>query len=168
LSLFRSSRSQAKIVFCLLTGLAVSVSLVCIYVAPRYGALAEEVAIVPLFLTEWIGAAWYRRRLGGRQWERRVVIAMGVSGALGGLGALAAMMPWTEWPSIGNVALWSFWLVIGSVLFGVAAVPLMWLGDRRLLRIRVKRRNRTSGTHHPKDPPADASAAAPGSQLPHN
>jgi hypothetical protein len=166
MSLFRSSRSQAKIVFGLLTGLAVSVSLVFIYLAAGYGSLAEEAAIVPLFLTEWIGAAWYRRRLGGRQWRRRVVIAMGVSGALGGIGALAAMMPWTEWPSLGSVALWSLWLVIGSILFGATAVPLMWLGDRRL-RIRVKRRYRTSGSHHAKDPATDTSADGPGSQLPH-
>ena len=69
---------------------------------------------------------------------------MAASGALGGIVALAAMMSWNEWPSLGNVAIWGSALVVGSALFGLSAVPLMWLADRRLLRIKLKRRHRTS------------------------
>jgi hypothetical protein len=151
MSLFRSTRTQARVVFALLTGLAVAVSLVLLYIAPRFGPLATEVAIVPLFLTAWIGAGTYRRRYGGRLWQPRVAIVMAASGALGGILALATMMSWTEWPSLGNIAFWSAALVVGSVLFGASTVPLMWLSDRRLLRIKIKRRHHTSGSHPPKD-----------------
>ncbi|GEM_PF-5853991 len=142
--LFRSSRTQAKIVFGVIAGLAVAVSLIGIYLAPALGTFAVEIAIVPLFLTMWIGAAWYRQRFGGRQWQWRVAVAMAWSGALGAVEALAAMMPWTEWPSAGSVLRWTMSVVIGSAAYGVACVPLMWLADRRLHRIRVKRRHRTS------------------------
>jgi hypothetical protein len=154
-SLFRSSRTQAKIAFGIITGLAVAVSLVGMYLAPALGTYAVEIAIVPLFLTMWIGAAWYRQRFGGRQWQRRVAVAMASSGALGAVEALAAMMPWTDWPSVGSVLRWTTWVVIGSATYGVACVPLMWLADRRLLRIRVKRRHRTSAG-------ADAAQASSG------
>ena len=143
MSLFRSSRTQAKIVFGIITGLAVAVSLVG-SLAQALGTFAVEIAIVPLFLTMWIGAAWYRQRFGGRQWQRRIAVAMASSGALGAVEALAAMMPWTDWPSVGSVLRWTTWVVIGSAAYGAACVPLMWLADRRLLRIRVKRRHRTS------------------------
>lgn len=153
MSLFRSSRTQAKIVFGIITGLAVAISLVAIYLAPGLGTFAVEIAIVPLFLTMWIGAAWYRQRFGGRQWQRRVVVAMASSGALGAVEALIAMMPWTEWPSVGSVLRWVTWVVLGSAAYGAACVPLMWLADRRLTRIRVKRRRRTSaGTTVPPAP----------------
>lgn len=151
MSLFRSSRTRARVVFTVLTGLAVAVSLVLLYLSPRFGVFAVEAAVVPLFLTAWIGAATYRRRHGGSRWQPRLVIVMTASGALGGVVALAAMMSWTEWPSLGNIAFWGVALVAGSVLFGVSTVPLMWVADRRLLRIRIKRRRRTSGATPPKD-----------------
>jgi hypothetical protein len=161
-SLFRSSRTQAKIVFGITTGLGVAVSLMGIYLAPALGTFAVEIAIVPLFLTMWIGAAWYRQRFGGRLWQRRVAVAMASSGVLGAAEALAAMMPWTEWPSVGSVLQWTGWVVIGSAAYGVGCVPLLWLADRRLHRIRVRRRHRTSagaGT-----PPASPGGRASGSQ----
>lgn len=164
MSLFRSSRTQAKIVFGIIMGLAVAVSLVAMYLAPGLGTFAVEIAIVPLFLTMWIGAAWYRQRFGGRQWQRRVAVAMASSGALGAVEALAAMMSWTEWPSAGSVLRWTTWVVIGSAAYGVACVPLMWLADRRLLRIRVKRRHRTSaGAAAPPVSPASSSGSPSGS-----
>jgi hypothetical protein len=141
--MFRSTRSQAKGVFVVLTGVMVAVSLVLIDLAPRFGGLAEEVAIVPLFLTAWIGAAFYRRRFGGRFWQQRVPVVMAGAGILGGVGALVALMSWTDWPSIGSVFFWGTAVLLGSALFGVASVPLMWLSDRRLHRIRLKRRHRT-------------------------
>jgi hypothetical protein len=144
-SLFRSSRTQAKVVFVIITSVAVAVSLVGLSMAPGWGALAEEIAIVPLFLTMWVGAAWYRHRFGGRQWQRRVMVAMGASGALGAVEALVAMMSWTESPSVGSVFRWALWVVLGSAAYGTLCVPLMWLADRRLWRLRVKRRHRTSG-----------------------
>jgi multisubunit Na+/H+ antiporter MnhB subunit len=163
-SIFRSSRTQAKIVFGIVTGLAIAVSLVGLYLAPGLGTFAVEIAIVPLFLTMWVGAAWYRQRFGGRQWQRRVAVAMASSGALGAVEALAAMMPWTEWPSAGSVLRWTTWVVIGSAAYGVVCVPLMWLADRRLLRIRVKRRHRTSaGAAVPPVSPASSSRSASGS-----
>jgi hypothetical protein len=161
-SLFRSSRTQAKIVFGIITGLAVAVSLVGISLAPALGTFAVEIAIVPLFLTMWIGAAWYRQRFGGRHWQRRIVVAMATSGALGAVEALAAMAPWTDWPSVGSVVRWTTWVVVGSAVYGTACVPLMWLADRRLLRIRVKRRHRTSAGADapPASPPASPSGGA--------
>jgi hypothetical protein len=164
-SLFRSSSTQAKIVFGIITGLAVAVSLVGIYLAPAFGTFAVEIAIVPLFLTMWIGAAWYRQRFGGRQWQRRIAVAMASSGALGAVEALAAMMPWTGWPSVGSVLRWTTWVVIGSAAYGAACVPLMWLADRRLLRIRVKRRHRTSAGADapPASPPASPRGSPSGS-----
>jgi hypothetical protein len=36
--------------------------------------------------------------------------------------------------------------VLGSAVYGALCVPLMWLADRRLWRLRVKRRHRTSGS----------------------
>lgn len=162
MSLFRSSRTQAKIVFGIITGLAVAVSLVGISLAPALGTFAVEIAIVPLFLTMWIGAAWYRQRFGGRHWQRRIVVAMATSGALGAVEALAAMAPWTDWPSVGSVLRWTTWVVVGSAVYGTACVPLMWLADRRLLRIRVKRRHRTSAGADapPASPPASPSGGA--------
>ncbi|MFI5248929.1 MAG: hypothetical protein ACHQTF_03120 [Gemmatimonadales bacterium] len=166
MSLFRSSRTQAKIVFGIITGLAVAVSLVGISLAPALGTFAVEIAIVPLFLTMWIGAAWYRQRFGGRHWQRRIVVAMATSGALGAVEALAAMAPWTDWPSVGSVVRWTTWVVVGSAVYGTACVPLMWLADRRLLRIRVKRRHRTSAGADappalpPASPPASPSGGA--------
>jgi len=165
-SLFRSSRTQAKVVFGIITGLAVAVSLVTIYLAPGWGTFAEEISIVPLFLTAWVGAAWYRQRFGGRQWQRRIAVAMAASGALGGVEALAAMMPWTEWPSALSVIRWTIWLVLGSAVYGLACVPLMWLADRRLLRIRVKRRHRTSAGSGVKAAPPGGRASGPHSGPP--
>jgi hypothetical protein len=166
LSLFRSSRTQAKVVFGIITGLAVAVSVVGIDLAPGWGTLAEEISIVPLFLTAWVGAAWYRQRFGGRHWQRRIAVAMGTSAALGGVEALAAMMPWTEWPPLGSVIRWTFWLVLGSAAYGIACVPLMWLADRRLLRIRVKRRHRTTARTSVKPALPGGSASRPRSEPP--
>jgi hypothetical protein len=157
--MFRSSRSQAKAVFIALSGALVAVSLVLMYMAPRFGGLAEEVAIVPLFLTAWIGAAFYRRRFGGSLWQQRVPIAMGIAGALGGLGALIALMPWTDWPSVGSVLYWGTVVLVGAALFGAATIPLMWLADRRLHRIRLKRRHRTGRPADESDQPRAKSSS---------
>ena len=129
--LFRSTRTQAQVVFVVVTALAVAVSVVLLALALRYGALAEEVAIVPLLLTTWIGAAVYRRRFAGQRWWRRVGKAMATAGAVGGLAAVVALLPWTDWPDFGELVGWALLISVGALAWAACAVALLWLSDRR-------------------------------------
>jgi hypothetical protein len=129
--LFRSTRTQAQVVFVVVTALAAAASVVLLALALRYGALAEEVAIVPLLLTTWIGAAVYRRRFGGQRWWRRVGKAMATAGAIGGLAAVVALLPWTDWPDFGELLGWALLITVGSLAWAASAVALLWLSDRR-------------------------------------
>jgi O-antigen/teichoic acid export membrane protein len=130
--LFRSTRTQAQVVFVVVTALAAGVSVVLLALALRYGALAEEVAIVPLLLTTWIGAAVYRRRFAGQRWWRRVGKAMATAGAIGGLAAVVALLPWTDWPDFGEMVGWALLITVGAFAWAACAVALLWLSDRRL------------------------------------
>lgn len=129
--LFRSTRTQAQVVFVAVTALAAATSIVVLVLALRFGALAEEVAIVPLLLTTWIGAAVYRRRFAGQHWWRRVGKAMATAGAVGGLAAVVALLPWTEWPSFGELVGWALVIGVSAVAWAAMAVGLLWLSDRR-------------------------------------
>jgi hypothetical protein len=129
--LFRSSRTQAQVAFVIVTALAAAGSVVLLALAPRWGALAEEAAIVPMLLTTWIGAAAYRRRFGGRRWWPRVGKAMATAGAIGGIVAVVALTSWGEWPTVLHVLLWAVLVFGGAAVWATVAVVLLWLSDRR-------------------------------------
>lgn len=149
--LFRSGRTQAQVAFVIITAVCAAGSVVLLAVAPRWGALIQEVAIVPILLTTWIGATAYRRRFGGRRWWPRVAKAMAASGIGGGIIAVIALTPWAGRPTAFQILTWAVLVILGAATWAAIAVVLLWLSDRRPAighPVRDSRRRRAARRSH--------------------